>query len=272
MSFTPPKDGGTRPAATTTAASSPPRRMRISGSEKGRHRSAPARGRRKAYASRSRHIGYRVGQQARLWKAPVDWATISGMAVYSKAWGYAIHEAAHAVVAHLCGFHVQRVRIAPESARGACEIDRGFDPDDACFLVRQHAKETTAAELLPLLKRDLAGRLAGIAAEEIHGIQGTEEENRRDVECADKLARDILHATWLRSNPRPRFSERESIPAYQERMRDFLVNHILKPYAAVINAFAIELVSKNDLTGEQVSELFERESLPFGAVQDQALP
>jgi hypothetical protein len=188
------------------------------------------------------------------------------------AFAYAIHEAAHAVVGHLCGFQVKRMHIIPERARGQCEIDRGFDPDEACLFVRHSPREPRTTDLLPRLKRDLAGRLAGMIGDSMHGIQGSEAEYKRDRKCADKLARDILHATYFRSEPRPAFSERERIPAYQQRMGSFVRDHLLLPYEPVVIALAEELESKRELTAEQITRVFERFALPFNQVSDDSLP
>src|SRR5436305_299600 len=103
------------------------------------------------------------------------------MAIKShSALAYAIHEASHAVVGHLCGFKITFLYIALERSRGKCEIDRGFNPDDACLFVRRSPNDPQTAELLPRLKRDLAGRLAGMVGDAMHGIEGSAAEYKLD--------------------------------------------------------------------------------------------
>jgi hypothetical protein len=78
---------------------------------------------------------------------------------------HAVHEVAHALVGHAAGFTIRSIEIDPDGSDSKTEIDRGFDCDQADRLIRDRATtEDQILELLPLLKRDLAGRLAGIAA------------------------------------------------------------------------------------------------------------
>ena len=190
----------------------------------------------------------------------------------SREFDYAIHEASHAVVAHVSGFTVERIRIEPENSRGACDIDRGFDPDEACYFVRNHAREKRTAELLPLLKRDLAGRLAGMISDDMFGINGSQAEYDRDRTVAGQLARDIAHASWVRSDPRPDFSSRERPEQYIERMTVFVRERLLGPHLAAIEALAEDIVARSDSSGASIRELLDQRGVGFNSVSDEQLP
>ena len=185
---------------------------------------------------------------------------------------YAIHEAAHAVAAHVVGFEVTSITSDPENSSGRCHIDRGFDPDEASPYVREHAHAERTAELLPKLKRDLAGRLAGIVAESIFGLEGNPAENECDMKVAEQLEVNIGHAMWARSIPRPPFASRERVHEYDSRMRNFVRDRVIEPYRGAIEALAERLEVSGDLTREQVVELFDLLRLPFNSIADDELP
>ena len=140
------------------------------------------------------------------------------------------------------------------------------------YFVRRNPLEPRTLNLLPRLKRDLAGRLAGMIGDAMYGIEGSDAEYKRDRKCADKLARDILHTNYFRSNPCPTFAERERIPTCQQRMESFVRNHHLAPYRRVVDALAEELESKREMSAEQISRFFERHALPFNEVPDGLFP
>jgi len=190
----------------------------------------------------------------------------------TKAYEYAVHEASHAIVAWLCGFPVKRIRIDVENNRGATDPERGFDPDEACYYVRNHSADDRTRSLLPRMKRDLAGRLAGTIGDEVYGIVGSEAEYKRDRAAAKELSTAITLASWKLADPRPPLSDREPEGVYIRRMNDFVRGKLLDPHRSAIEALAAEIERKGDLSESEIRDFFASRSVSFGSVRDDELP
>jgi len=190
----------------------------------------------------------------------------------SAAREYAIHEAAHAVAAHVCGFHVKWIAIAPERKSGKCELDRGFDVDRTLYDLRNNPEPDTASQLLLRLKRDLVGRLSGMVGDELFGIQGSDEEYRKDSHAASQLEDYIRQAEWSRANPRPPFSEREALSSIDSRMREFVREEVLMPNRDTVEALASLLEQARKLRRDEIMAIFDANALTFDMIKDEQLP
>lgn len=178
---------------------------------------------------------------------------------------HAIHEAGHALLAHLCGLTIRSVRIDVSTQSGT-DVDRGYDPVSADQELRGTATNDRVRELLPFMQRDLAVALGGIAAEQMHNVYADgDPENAQDEHDAALLADNVVFARWRVMEPRMPLSNRESAQEYLACMRSF-VEQLVETYAAAVTALARTLESTISISGDATHLILQDNGVEGGMV------